>query len=243
MENNFIFCVLVNYYAAKVRLFLILSREKLIFLEIFLDSLCPIRQRKLGNATKFQRKIVTLQPIMSDIATELAKLHTLSGAAYSKQVERIARTGLFHPVEGEQNIFSAIGEGGRDYESLLNAARKAVTHGYKVYLLPNPSGTRTPDFIFERKGVFRMYELKTIRGASSASNRLSDSEGQSNHVLLNLTTRYNGGLLAVQIRGYFEKNSHAIEVLIFKGKRAISIKRGFVLQTDFIWKFRKEFGK
>ncbi|MBR7021984.1 MAG: hypothetical protein IKI09_00745 [Bacteroidales bacterium] len=45
---------------------------------------------------------------MSDIATELAKLHTLSGAAYSKQVERIARTGLFHPVEGEQNIFQPL---------------------------------------------------------------------------------------------------------------------------------------
>lgn len=208
-----------------------------------MNAILFVRQRKSGNATKYQRKIVALQPIMSDIATELAKLHTLSGAAYSKQVERIARTGLFHPIEGEQNIFSAIGEGGRDYESLLNAARKAVTHGYKVYLLPNPSGTRTPDFIFERKGVFRIYELKTIRGASSASNRLSDSEGQSNHVLLNLTTRYNGGLLAVQIRGYFERNPHAIEVLIFKGKRAISIKRGFVLQTDFIWKFRKEFGK
>ncbi len=222
---------------------MILSREKLIFLKIFLDSLCPIRQQKSGNATRIRDKICNFAAIMSDIATELAKLHTLSGAAYSKQVERIARTGLFHPVEGEQSILSAIGEGGKDYESLLNAARKAVSHGYRVYLLPNPSGTRTPDFIFERKGVFRIYELKTIRGASSASNRLSDSEGQSNHVLLNLTTRYNGGLLAVQIRGYFERNPHAIEVLIFKGKRAISIKRGFVLQTDFIWKFRKEFGK
>ena len=126
MDTIFVFSVLVNYDAAKVRLFLILSREKLIFLEIFLDSLCPIRQRKLGNATRIRDKICNFAAIMSDIATELAKLHTLSGAAYSKQVERIARTGLFHPVEGEQNIFSAIGEGGRDYESLLNAARKAV---------------------------------------------------------------------------------------------------------------------
>ena len=69
-----------------------------------------------------------------DIAKELAKLHTLSGAAYSKQVERIARKGLFHPVEGEHNIYSAIGDSSKDYESLLNAARKAVSHGYKVYI-------------------------------------------------------------------------------------------------------------
>ena len=178
-----------------------------------------------------------------DIASELARLHTLSGAAYSKQVERIAQNGLFHPVEGEQSIFSAIGDSGNDYESLLNAARKAVDHGYKVYILPNPSGTKTADFIFERKGVYRLYELKTIQGVSSVSNRLSDSEGQSNHVLLNLSTRYNGGLLAVQIRDYFNHNPKAIEVLIFKGKSAISIKRSFILQNDFVRKFRREYGK
>lgn len=191
----------------------------------------------------FCRQIVKDYMPEYDIAKELAKLHTLSGAAYSKQVERIARKGLFHPVEGEHNIYSAIGDSSKDYESLLNAARKAVSHGYKVYILPNPSGTKTPDFIFERKGVFRIFELKTIQGVSSVSNRLSDSGSQSNHVLLNLTTRYNGGLLAVQIRAYFEQNPQATEVLIFKGKSVISIKRSFIIQNDFIRKFRREYGK
>ena len=180
---------------------------------------------------------------MFDIAAELAKLHTLSGSSYSKQVERIARKGKFFPIEGEPNVYTAIGDGGEDYERLLNAARKAVAHGFKVYILPNPSGTCSSDFILERKGVFRLYELKTIQGTSSASNRLSDSVGQSNHVLLNLTTRYNGGLLAVQLRSYFELNPRAIEVLIFKGKKAISIKRGFVFQKDFVRKFRCEYVK
>lgn len=74
---------------------------------------------------------------MFDIAAELKKLHTLKGSAYSKQVERIARYGKYDPVEGEQGVFSAIGDGGEDYENLLNAARKAVAHGYRVYILPN----------------------------------------------------------------------------------------------------------
>ena len=132
---------------------------------------------------------------MNDIAADLAKLHILKGADYSRQVERIARMGVFHPVEGEAGIYSVGGEGSDDYGNLLNAARKAVTHGYKVYILPNPTETNSPDFIFERKGVFRLIELKTIQGTSSASNRLSDSISQSNHVLLNMTSRYNGGLL------------------------------------------------
>ena len=78
-------------------------------------------------------------------------------------------------------------------------------------------------------------------GKSSAENRLLESIGQTNHVLLNMTTRYNGGLLAVQIKSYFEKNDNALEVLIFKGKDLLSIKRRFVFQKDFIRKYRKEF--
>ena len=208
-----------------------------------MNAILFVRQRKSGNATKYQRKIVALQPIMSDIATELAKLHTLSGAAYSKQVERIARTGLFHPIEGEQNIFSAIGEGGRDYESLLNAARKAVTHGYKVYLLPNPSGTRTPDFIFERKGTFRPYDLKTITGKSSVSNRLEESIGQSNRVLINITNDYNPSLLARSIRHYFERNVDAIEVLVFKGGKSISVSRELSQSKSFYGIFMKKYSQ
>ena len=111
---------------------------------------------------------------MSDIAAELAKLHTLKGADYSRQVERIARMGNFHPVEGESAIYSTGSEGESDYSNLLNAARKAVAHGYKVYILPNPSGIRTPDFIFERKGTYRPYDLKTISGKASVSNRLEE---------------------------------------------------------------------
>lgn len=180
---------------------------------------------------------------MNDIAAELAKLHLLKGADYSRQVERIARMGDFHPVDGETNIYSVGGESNDDYFNLLNAARKAVAHGYKVYILPNPSEINTADFIFARKGVYRIYELKTIQGGSSVSNRLTDSTSQSNHVLLNMTTRYNGGLLAVQIKSYFEQNAQALEVLIFKGKVSLSIKRSFVFQKDFVRKFRKEFGK
>lgn len=111
------------------------------------------------------------------------------------------------------------------------------------HLLLPPFQTQYPDFIFERKGVFRLIELKTIQGSSSVSNRLTDSISQSNHVLLNMTSRYNGGLLAIQIRSYFEQNDQALEVLIFKGKSTLSIKRRFVFQKDFVRKFRKVFGK
>ena len=156
---------------------------------------------------------------MSDIASELAKLHHLTGADFSRQVERIALHGEFHLLKDEANIYACGGEQDADYANLLNAARKAVTHGYTVYILPNPKGIRTADFIFERKGTYRLYDLKTITGKSSVLNRLVESIGQSNRILLNISTDYNPSALARSIKRYFEKNGAALEVLIFKGKK------------------------
>ena len=97
--------------------------------------------------------------------------------------------------------------------------------------------------IFERKGVIGLYDLKTIQGKASVSNRLTESIGQTNRVLLNMTTDYNARLLASDIKSFFEKSRDAIEVLIFKGNKAISIKRGLVQNSAFNRLFRKLYEK
>ena len=113
----------------------------------------------------------------NDIAQELALLHTLSVAEFSRKVEQIARRGEFHPIENEKDIFAAIDEHTPDFQNLIRASRKAVAHGFRVYLLPNPRGTRSADFILERKGTFRIYDLKTVSGKASVRNRLLESIG------------------------------------------------------------------
>jgi len=77
----------------------------------------------------------------------------------------------------------------------LPAAHKAVEHGYSVFVLPNPKGFRTADFIFERKGVYKMFDLKTISGRNSVDKRLSESVTQTNRVLLHMKADYNPGTL------------------------------------------------
>ena len=76
-------------------------------------------------------------------------------------------------------IYTVGGSQLEDYQPLLDAARKAVEHGYRVFVLPNPKGFRTADFIFERKGVYKMFDLKTIVGRNSVGNRLKESIGQA----------------------------------------------------------------
>ena len=183
------------------------------------------------------------EPRWRGIAVELEELHYLKGANFIKQLKQIVNYGEFHPVEGETSIYSTGGEKSDDYENLLNAARKAVEHGYRVFVLPNPKGTRTPDFIFEQKRNFKVYDLKTISGKASVGNRLFESIGQSNRVLLNITVDYNTRLLASDIKSYFELNQNALEVLIFKGKRLLSIDRDLTLSPQYYRLFRKKYEK
>lgn len=112
-----------------------------------------------------------------DIALELARLHILTGADFVRQLKMLASLSIFKPVENEKDIFAAEGSHREDFPMLIDAARKAVAHGNKVYILPNPKGIRTADFIFENKGVYKMYDLKTISGKSSLENRLMESIG------------------------------------------------------------------
>ena len=176
-------------------------------------------------------------------AVELQDLHYLKGASFINQLKLIINSGEFFPVEGESGIFSAISDQSDDYDNLIKAARKAVEHGYRVYLVPNPKGIRTADFIFVRKGVLKLFDLKTIAGRNSVDNRLSESVGQTNRVLLHMTADYNPGTLARSIKRYFELNPYAREVLVYKGKKQISVTRKSLEDTNFFRTFIRRYAK
>ena len=178
-----------------------------------------------------------------DIAEQLADLHSLKGAGFISMLKEITQNSAFTPLEGESNIYVTGVKRDDDYDNLLNAARKAVEHGYSVYILPNPRGFRTADFIFERKGVYKMFDLKTIHGKTIVGSRLIESIGQTNRVILNMTTEYNTRLMAADVRMYFETNSEALEVLIFKGKKMISIEKFDALHPSFYRLFKKRYEK
>ena len=178
-----------------------------------------------------------------DIALELARLHILSGADFVRQLKILSQYNIFKPVDNEKDIFAAEGSHQDDFPMLLDAARKAVARGNKVYILPNPKGIRTADFIFENKGIYKMYDLKTISGKASLENRLMESIGQTNHVLINVCTKYNPRLMATQIRNYFQINPKAFEVLVYKGKKAIVVTRRIAENPLFLIQFQRKFKK
>ena len=192
---------------------------------------------------EFSSEWIVSEPPTRDLDTLLQDLHSLQGAAFVTQLKYIASHRAFSPIGGEVGIYSVGGEQDADFENLLNAARNAVEHGYRVFILPNPKGVRTADFIFERKGVFKMFDLKTISGSNSVGNRLKDSIGQTNCVLLNLVCDYNVRNLTTEIKRYFEMSSDASEVLIFTGRKTISVKRNLATSKGFLKMMMNNFRK
>lgn len=178
-----------------------------------------------------------------DLDALLEDLPFLQGVNFIRQLKEITDHPSFKLVKNETNIFCTGGESGEDYLNLLNTAKKAVEHGYRVFILPNPKGIRTADYIFERKGVFKMFDLKTISGKNSVGNRLKESIGQTNSVLLNIICDYNVRNLTLEIRRYFESTTDAFEVLIFTGKKEISIKRNIATSKGFLKMLMKSFRK
>ena len=192
---------------------------------------------------KLEQVCIVAEALSRDITEQLADLHTLKGAAFISMLKDITQNSAFCHLEGESNIYVTGVIKDHDYDDLLNAAHKAVEHGYTVYILPNPKDIRTADFIFVRKGVYKMFDLKTIHGKSIVGSRLIESIGQTNRVILNMTTDYNTRLMAADVRMYFETNPEALEVLIFKGRKMISIERFDALHPSFYRLFKKRYEK
>ena len=108
-------------------------------------------------------------------------------------------------------------------------------------MLPNPHDFKTADFIFERRNIFKLFDLKTISGKSIVGSRLIESIGQSNRVLLNMTSNYSPSALARSIKMYFESSNEALEVLVFKGKKMISVTRHLTLSPEYYNIFMKRY--
>jgi hypothetical protein len=183
------------------------------------------------------------EPPYRELSALLEDLLSVKGSSFVSLLKEITSHNEFKPLDGENGIFITGGEKAEDYANLLCAARKAVGYGYRVFILPNPKNIRTADFIFERKGVYKMFDLKTISGKNSVGNRLKESVGQTKCVLLHIVCDYNVRNLAFEIKRYFEMSIDASEVMIFVGKKVISVKRNIATSKGFLKMLMRSYKK
>jgi SPP1 gp7 family putative phage head morphogenesis protein len=176
-----------------------------------------------------------------DVTELLKSLHEKRGADYIQALRDIVSLRIFKKTD-VRKVWSAIGEDSPDYGNLFSAAGKLANHGFEVFILPNPGSTRSGDFIMRKKNFIGLYDLKTITGLSSVGNRLADSKGQANRIVLNIISKYNPKSLTKVIRSYFYQNNDALEVKVLKGNKLIDVKKSDISEK-FDVSFVREYVK
>lgn len=154
-------------------------------------------------------------------------------------------------TEGENKIFT-LNE--NEYDEILKTgempknlqiAQKFVKNKYDVFLLSNPSNTKSADFIIRQKGKLFYVEGKTSSGGRALSTRLSEGIRQSNRVAVNLLQYPSFRFLLIQIKDVFHKHQVLEQLFILKGSRLITINREEVNGKNFernfyvLWNKRK----
>ena len=162
----------------------------------------------------------------------IAELKGLKGKAFWQRLVAITKCREFKMRE--KGVYSVFSSNNPDFNQLMNAARKAQSFGFDVFILPNPKGIKSADLILRYKNSYKLYELKTIHGQNSIGNRLTDAIDQSMRVLLNLEIRYNPRLLAFEIANFFRNNKEAKEVLVFYRRTRLSITNAS--NSDILWR-------
>lgn len=182
--------------------------------------------------------IVTERPKLHELLRSLPKM---KGLEHVKVLHAITQKKIFEKVE--EHIYTAISKEAEDYDRLKDAADKAAAQDFDVYMLPNPPGITTADFIFKRKNFISLVELKTISGKATADSQLAAGNEQAPNIMLNITGNYPTSRLATDIKHHFEHNKVARKVIVAKGNKFLQIKRKQTASKNFTKDFRRQLEK
>ena len=110
----------------------------------------------------------------------------------------------------------------------LQIAQKFVMNGYDVFLLSNPKGTKSADFIIRKRNCLYYVEGKTSSGGSSLVHRFEKGAEQADRIAINFISQPKFKPFLAEIFTSFEKNENLRELYLFKKSRLISITRKLV---------------
>ncbi|MCQ2976229.1 MAG: hypothetical protein MJ211_15625 [Bacteroidales bacterium] len=154
-------------------------------------------------------------------------------------------------TEGENKIFT-LNES--EYDDILKTgetpknlqiALKFVKNKFDVFLLSNPSNTKSADFIIRQKGKLFYVEGKTLNGKNSLNHLIEKGGLQSNRIAINIVGTTVTNYIKDTIKKSFEQNNNLTQLYLFKGQRCIIIDRDAIYSKDFekiftrLWNRRK----
>lgn len=146
------------------------------------------------------------------------------------ELKRFSRNGchLFAMCHSENDLPSS-----DEFPGNLSLARKLMTNGYDVYMLGNPNGIRSADFIATKKKMVYYIEGKTMNGQESLDELLSKASSQSERVVIDIIGTDDIHYIAREIKNAFVHNLSLLEVILLNGSRLISVDRRRWGRKDF----------
>ncbi|MBR4689565.1 MAG: hypothetical protein IKO90_03765 [Bacteroidales bacterium] len=88
----------------------------------------------------------------------------------------------------------------------LQIAQKFVENGYDVFLLSNPKGTKSADFIIRTRNCLYYVEGKTSSGGSSLVHRFEKGAEQADRIAVNFIGKINVNILTLELINTFVQN-------------------------------------
>ena len=115
----------------------------------------------------------------------------------------------------------------------LQIAQKFMMNGYDVFLLSNPKGTKSADFIIRKKNILFYVEGKTSTGGSSLVHRFDNGAEQADRIAINFIGYPKASEIIEIINSTFYNQANVNELFLFKGKRLITVSRDFCNSKHF----------
>lgn len=121
--------------------------------------------------------------------------------------------------------------------SNISIAKKMLSNGYDVYLMPNPNTSTSADFILSKNGKLYYAEGKTLNGKNSLDNRLKSK--QARRIIIDVIGTNDSRYIASELRIAFEQNTYLDEIILLKRSREIKVSRRMVLSKKYEEVFKK----
>lgn len=123
----------------------------------------------------------------------------------------------------------------------LDLAKKVSHNGYDMYLMSNPSDSKSFDFIAKDRKTGMLYALegKTFNGENTLGHLIANGSKQSDRVLIDIIGNTNTKYVYKEAKAGFENNLALSELWLLKGGRLIKVNRALFLSNKSEKRFKK----
>ena len=125
----------------------------------------------------------------------------------------------------------------------LAIAQKLVENKFDVFLLTNPTSTKSADFVLRQNNKLYYVEGKTLDGKNSLDHLIEKGCEQSNRLVIDIIGTTKTNYIKTIVETGFERYSALQELFLLKGSRLIRINRQMSQTKTFMESFKKIWNK